>query len=221
MAPLRISRSPAASQALPGGWETSPTACWRTDLRRIQLTIWPIATAVAIAQNQKPGGTLGPARDSRRGRRSRRCAAAGRTPNRVAFSFRSDSQRVRAGPDDDFCIRGIQQCGDPPVRTCSRLSSFSTATPPPAWTPPSAGERQSARLLRIGLKPSEQADRASLRRTTISIAQPFEGPKDVTASVRKRPRPHGLGSAATTSAGGAVVRRCRCRSTACWSADSG
>src|ERR1019366_4666459 len=41
----------------------------------------------------------------------------------------------------------------------------------------------SARLLRIGLKPSEQADRALLRRTTISIAQPFEGPKDVTASV--------------------------------------
>jgi hypothetical protein len=32
------------------------------------------------------------------------------------------------------------------------------------------------------LKPSEQADRASLRRTTITIAQPFEGPKDVTAA---------------------------------------
>jgi hypothetical protein len=25
--------------------------------------------------------------------------------------FRSDSPRVRAGPDDDFCVRGIQQCG--------------------------------------------------------------------------------------------------------------
>jgi hypothetical protein len=30
---------------------------------------------------------------------------------------------------------------------------------------------QSARLLTIGLKPSEQADRALLRRTTISIAE--------------------------------------------------
>jgi len=47
-------------------------------------------------------------------------------------------------------------------------------------------QRQSARLLRIGLKPSEEADRALLRRTTISIAQPFEGPKDVTASVRQQ-----------------------------------
>jgi hypothetical protein len=44
----------------------------------------------------------------------------------------------------------------------------------PAWTPPSADERQPARLLRIGLKPSEQADRALPRRTTISIAQPVE-----------------------------------------------
>ncbi len=47
-------------------------------------------------------------------------------------------------------------------------------------------ERQSARLLRIGLKPNEQAHRALLRRTTISIAQPFDGPKDVTVSVRER-----------------------------------
>jgi hypothetical protein len=46
-------------------------------------------------------------------------------------------------------------------------------------------------LLRIGLKPSEQADRALLRRTTIGIAQRFEGPKDVTASVRKRQRTAG------------------------------
>ena len=48
--PLRISRSRAASQSLPGGRETSPTACWRPDLHRIELTIWPIATAVAFAQ---------------------------------------------------------------------------------------------------------------------------------------------------------------------------
>ena len=40
----------------------------------------------------------------------------------------------------------------------SRSSSFSTATPSPAWTPPSPGERQSAHLLTIGLTPSEQAE---------------------------------------------------------------
>ena len=53
-------------------------------------------------------------------------------------------------------------------------------------------ERQSARLLMIGFKPSEQADRALLRRTTISIAQPFEGPNDMTASVRKQQSPAGF-----------------------------
>jgi hypothetical protein len=36
-----------------------------------------------------------------------------------------------------------------------------------------------------GVKPSEQADRSLLRRTTISIAQPFNGANDVTASVGK------------------------------------
>lgn len=41
----------------------------------------------------------------------------------------------------------------------------------------SAGERESVRLLMVGLKPSEQADGALLRRTTISIAQPFKGPQ--------------------------------------------
>jgi hypothetical protein len=35
----------------------------------------------------------------------------------------------------------------------------------------------------MGLKPSEQANRQLLRLTTISTTQPFEGPKDVTASV--------------------------------------
>lgn len=50
----------------------------------------------------------------------------------------------------------------------SRLcSSFSTATPLLAWTPPSGGERQSERLLRIGCKPSEQAERPLLRRARI------------------------------------------------------
>ena len=63
----------------------------------------------------------------------------------------------------------------PPVVGAARLrqlrkSSFSTATPPWAWTPPSAGERQSARLLRIGLKPNEQADQALPRGTTIGSA---------------------------------------------------
>jgi len=43
-------------------------------------------------------------------------------------------------------------------------------------------------LLRIGLKSSEQADRASLRRTTTSIALPLKRPKDVTAFVRIRQR---------------------------------
>jgi hypothetical protein len=33
-------------------------------------------------------------------------------------------------------------------------------------------------------KPSEQADQVLLRRTKISIAQPLEGPKDVTAFFR-------------------------------------
>jgi hypothetical protein len=51
------------------------------------------------------------------------------------------------------------------------MSSFSTATPPPASTPPFAGERQAARLLRVGSKPREQAHRASAHRTTITIAQ--------------------------------------------------
>jgi len=41
-------------------------------------------------------------------------------------------------------------------------------------------------LLRIGLPPSEQADRALLRRTTISITQPFAGSKDVAACVPKQ-----------------------------------
>jgi hypothetical protein len=41
-------------------------------------------------------------------------------------------------------------------------------------------------LLRIRSEPSVQADRAVLRRTTISIAQPVEGPKAVTASLRNR-----------------------------------
>ena len=54
-------------------------------------------------------------------------------------------------------------------------------------TPPSAGERQSARLLKDRLE-AERADRALLHRTTISIAEPFEGLKDVTASVRHRQR---------------------------------
>jgi hypothetical protein len=39
-----------------------------------------------------------------------------------------------------------------------RNSSISTATEPPAWAPPSAGERQPTRLLRLDLKPSEQAE---------------------------------------------------------------
>ncbi len=80
-------------------------------------------------------------------------------------------------------------------RCCN--SSFSTATPAPAWTPPSAGERQSVRLLRIGLKASEQADWALLRHTTISIAQPFEAPKDLTASVREQ-QPATAASSATS-----------------------
>jgi hypothetical protein len=46
-------------------------------------------------------------------------------------------------------------------------------------------------LLRIGLPPSEQADRALLRRTTISVTQPFEGSKDVAACVRKETRDRG------------------------------
>jgi len=53
--PLRISRSRAASQSLPGGRETSHTACWTPDLHRIELTIWPIATAVAFAQSRASG----------------------------------------------------------------------------------------------------------------------------------------------------------------------
>ena len=51
---------------------------------------------------------------------------------------------------------------------------------------------------------SEQADRALLRRATISIAQPFEGPKGVTASVRKRQR-RGLAKAVV---GVLLVRDC-------------
>lgn len=45
---------------------------------------------------------------------------------------------------------------DPQLRNSSR----STETPPPARTPPSAAERQSAGLLKIGLTPTEQAGRA-------------------------------------------------------------
>ncbi len=54
--------------------------------------------------------------------------------------------------------------------------------------PAFAGERQSARLLRIGSKPSEQADRTLARRTTISGARPCGRPKAVTAFVRSQQR---------------------------------
>ena len=45
---------------------------------------------------------------------------------------------------------------------------------------------QAAGLLRIGLTPSEQADRALLRRTTTSIVQLLEGPKAVARLSRDR-----------------------------------
>lgn len=46
-----------------------------------------------------------------------------------------------------------------------------------------SGESQSPRLLMFGFKPSEQADRAAPRHTTINVVQSFGGSHYVTASV--------------------------------------
>jgi hypothetical protein len=50
------------------------------------------------------------------------------------------------------------------------------------------GASDSQRFAEVGLTPSEQAGRASLRRTTISIAQPFRG-ADGRDCLRPKARP--------------------------------
>ena len=58
----------------------------------------------AIAQNQKPRGNARPRPRLSQRKASRRCAAAGRTPNRVAFSFRSRSLRGRKSTPQFSCF---------------------------------------------------------------------------------------------------------------------
>ena len=80
----------------------------------------------------------------------------------------SSTGRARSSSLDSCEIRRrTRSLGD--AGWFSAPPSSMTATPPPGWMPPSAGERQSARLLRIGLNPSEQAERPlSHRRTGMS-----------------------------------------------------
>jgi hypothetical protein len=53
--PVRISRSGAAQQALARSVGNIADRLLDTDLRRAQLTIWAITTAVAIAHRQQHG----------------------------------------------------------------------------------------------------------------------------------------------------------------------
>ena len=106
--PLRISRSRAASQALRGDRETSPTACWRSDLHRIELTIRPIATAVAFAQERQPW--------------ARCCDEVESGPPRLPLRAASGS---RAEPS----IRLLDSRGTPPLASAESSRSGTTTDP--------------------------------------------------------------------------------------------
>ena len=95
------------------------------------------------------------------------CGARSGPPRRRVVGVAQSRCRLRSRRrpvEQDFRSGGEQSSTS--VSTQFRATSFSTATPPPAWTSPSAGERQSARLLRIGLTPGEQAERPLPRRRT-------------------------------------------------------